>query len=133
MNNAQTCIIIKELCKKQNIAVSKMLAETAIRRSLIYDMEKRDYTPSAEILEKIADDLNCSVDYLLGRKNTVNGEYSIYGNNNVQAINYSPLALNSSHNQSSREDDELLSLIQDLPLVKKAEVILYINELRKQN
>ena len=101
MNNAQTCIIIKELCKKQNIAVSKMLAETAIRRSLIYDMEKRDYTPSAEILEKIADYLNCSVDYLLGRKNTVNGEYSIYGNNNVQAINYSPLTLNSNHNQSS--------------------------------
>ena len=133
MNNAQTSIIIKELCKRQNITVSRMLAETSIRRSLIYDMEKRDYTPSAEILEKIADYLNCSVDYLLGRKNTVNGEYSIYGNNNVQAINYSPLTLNSNHNQSSREDDELLSLIQDLPLVKKAEVILYINELKKQN
>ena len=53
MNNAQTSVIIKKLCKKQNISSSKMLAETSIRKSLIYDMEKRDYTPSAEILEKI--------------------------------------------------------------------------------
>ncbi|WP_369597904.1 helix-turn-helix domain-containing protein [uncultured Oscillibacter sp.] len=30
-------------------------------------MEKRDWTPSCEILEKIADYLDCSVDYLLGR------------------------------------------------------------------
>ena len=34
---------------------------------LIYDMEKRDWTPSAKILEKIAHYLDCSVDYLLGR------------------------------------------------------------------
>jgi len=33
----------------------------------MYDMERRDWTPSAEVLEKIADYLDCSVDYLLGR------------------------------------------------------------------
>ena len=44
-----------------------MLEDCDIRKSLIYDLEKRDYTPSAEVLEKIADYLDVSVDYLLGR------------------------------------------------------------------
>ncbi len=67
MNNAQSAFIIKTICKKQNITISKLLSECNIRKSLMYDMEKRDYTPSAEVLEKIADYLDCSVDYLLGR------------------------------------------------------------------
>ena len=60
MNNEYTA-------KSKSIAISKLLDECHIRKSLIYDMEKRNYTPSSEILEKIADYFDCSVDYLLGR------------------------------------------------------------------
>ena len=67
MNNTHTAQLIKLLCKNKNISVSRLLEECNIRKSLIYDLEKRDYTPSAEVLEKIADYLDCSVDYLLGR------------------------------------------------------------------
>ena len=67
MNNAQTAAIIKKICKAKGIAVSTLLLECGIRKGLMYDMEKRDWTPSAEILERIADRLDCSVDYLLGR------------------------------------------------------------------
>ena len=67
MNNAQSASIIKDLCKEKSITISSLLKESNIRKSLIYDMEKRDKTPSAEILEQIADYLDCSVDYLLGR------------------------------------------------------------------
>lgn len=67
MDNAQTAALIKACCKDRGIAVSTLLAECGIRKGLIYDMEKRDWTPSADILEKIADYLDCSVDYLLGR------------------------------------------------------------------
>ena len=38
-------------------------------------MEKRDSTPSIEVIYKIADYLECSTDYLLGRK-----EYDEYNN-----------------------------------------------------
>ncbi len=44
-------------------------------------MEKRDWTPSAEIFEKIADYLDCSVDYLLGR--TDNPEVNKQGGNTL--------------------------------------------------
>ncbi|MEZ3496540.1 MAG: helix-turn-helix domain-containing protein [Lachnospiraceae bacterium] len=67
MNNAQSATIIKNSCKSKAISVSTLLTDCHIRKSLIYDMEKRDKTPSAEILEQIADYLDCSVDYLLGR------------------------------------------------------------------
>lgn len=67
MNNAHTANIIKNICKDKGTTISALLLKCDIRKSLIYDMEKRDWTPSAAILEKIADYLDCSVDYLLGR------------------------------------------------------------------
>ncbi len=67
MNNAQSASVIKQRCKDKSVTVSALLAECHIRKSLIYDMEKRNKTPSAEIFEQIADYLDCSVDYLLGR------------------------------------------------------------------
>lgn len=68
MNNVQSANIIKDLCKKKNIAISVLLSDCDIRKGLIYDMEKRDKTPSPEILEKIANYLDCSVECLLGQE-----------------------------------------------------------------
>lgn len=75
MNNAQLAGIIKELCKSRGTSVSKMLSECGIRKSLIYDLEKRDWTPSILVAEQIANYFDCSVDYLLGRTDnpTVSG------------------------------------------------------------
>lgn len=67
VDNAKSAAMIKAGCKTKGMTVSALLAQCGIRKGLIYDMEKRDWTPSAEILEKIADCLDCSVDYLLGR------------------------------------------------------------------
>ncbi len=67
MNNARTAEIIKTVCKAKGIAVSALLEQCGVRKGLIYDMERRDWTPSAAILERLAIELDCSVDYLLGR------------------------------------------------------------------
>lgn len=67
MNNIQTASTIKSMCRARNITVNTLLSDCNIRKSLIYDMEKRDQAPSSEILERIADYLHCSVDHLLGR------------------------------------------------------------------
>lgn len=69
MDNVHSAALIKSSCKNRGVAVSTLLLECGIRKSLIYDMEKRNWTPSAEVFEKIADYLGCSVDYLLGRTN----------------------------------------------------------------
>lgn len=67
MDNLQVALKIKDMCKQRSITITELLNQCEIRKSLIYDMEKRDKTPSAEIMEHIADYLDCSVDYLLGR------------------------------------------------------------------
>lgn len=87
MNNAQVANRIKEICKLKGSSVSKMLEICNIRKSLIYDLEKRNASPSIEVIGQIANYLGCSVDYLLGRTDNPNisGNY-INGDNNVQAI-----------------------------------------------
>lgn len=67
MQNAQVANTIKLLCKQQQITINSLIQSCNLTKSLIYDMEKRDKTPSADKIEKIADYLGCSVDYLLGR------------------------------------------------------------------
>ncbi len=67
MDTAQTATNIKDLCKQKGVSISALLSECNIRKSLIYDMEKRNCVPSAEILKKIANYFDVSVDYLLGK------------------------------------------------------------------
>jgi len=58
---------IKALCEAKNITISTLLADCNLTKSFIYDLEKRKSSPSCEKMSRIADYLDCSVDYLLGR------------------------------------------------------------------
>ncbi len=71
MQNSQVADKIRELCKKAGITVKELLEQCRINRNFIYDLEKRGQAPSADKLERIADYLDCSVDYLLGRTDIV--------------------------------------------------------------
>ncbi len=70
MNNSYTANLIKNLCKEKGVSIKTVLEDCNIRSSLIHDMNKKNKTPSTEILEKIADYLDVSIDYLVGRINT---------------------------------------------------------------
>ena len=62
MDNVQLAATIKTLCKGKSL-----LENCNINRNFMYDLEKKAQAPSADKLEAIADYLDCSVDYLLGR------------------------------------------------------------------
>ena len=66
MNTSQVFEIIKKKCKSQNITIKEMLESCNINRNFMYDL-KNGTIPAADKLEVIADYLDCSVDYLLGR------------------------------------------------------------------
>lgn len=72
MQNLQIAAKIKERCKFNNMSVSSLLSKCGINKNFIYDLEKQDKSPSADKLILIADYLDCSVDYLLGRTNNPN-------------------------------------------------------------
>lgn len=65
-NNIQSALRIKTLCREKRIQLKDMYSSCQINRSLMTEM-KRDRTPSIEVFVKIADYLNCSVDYLTCR------------------------------------------------------------------
>lgn len=58
---------IKSRSKDLGFTVKSLLEAANVSRGFVYDLEKRNCIPSADKLERIADCLDCSVDYLLGR------------------------------------------------------------------
>ena len=67
MSNKTISSLIKNLCKERKIAVRTLLEQCDINRNFMYDLEKKSVAPSCDKIERIADYLDCSVDYLLGR------------------------------------------------------------------
>lgn len=68
MHNSQTvALTIKTLAKKKKIAIGQMLSDCDISKNTLSSMQSGGYLPRVENLAKIADYLDCSVDYLLGR------------------------------------------------------------------
>ena len=67
MKNRILSYRIKELCKEKKITVKSLLESCQMNRNTIYDLEKKSVFPSGDKLARIADRLNVSVDYLLGR------------------------------------------------------------------
>lgn len=72
MQNIHISTTIKSLCKDKAITVNQLLNDCNLTKSFIYDLEKRMASPSCEKITVIADYLECSVDYLLGRTDNPN-------------------------------------------------------------
>ncbi len=58
---------IKETAKKKGLSTGKMLLACDLSKNTLSSMQSGGYNPRLENLTKIADYLDCSVDYLLGR------------------------------------------------------------------
>ena len=73
MNNSQeVATTIKTLAKSKKITIGKMLSDCDLSKNALSTMQSGGYLPRTETLAKIADYLDCSVDYLLGRTDNPN-------------------------------------------------------------
>ena len=137
MQNIQIAERIKFICKSQKKTVSKMLIDCNISKSLIYDMEKRNMSPSCDKLARIADYLDCSVDYLLGRTDEQTGTY--HANNvsssfvqNDGAVTLGSVSVSSAFNNnsndiaSSKEETEILNIYRSLNIRDKSTFLNFI-------
>lgn len=66
-NSQQVAERIKTLAKNKKITAGKMLSDCDLNKNALSTMQSGGYLPRTETLAKIADYLDCSVDYLLGR------------------------------------------------------------------
>lgn len=133
-----TAQIIKDRVKLQQKFLKiensdDMMRELGLGVNIIRQMSDKKGV-SCFALATIADRLNCSVDYLLGRTAEPNGVYQNSNSGNIVNGNNgdnSPLTVNGKapHNDDT---DELVDLVKGLPLVKRAEAVLYLNELKNK-
>lgn len=123
---------LKKLCKDRGLNITQLCKEVT-NSSGNLSTWKKGYMRS-DYLSLVADKLQCSTDYLLGRTSEPNG---IYQNSNSGNIvngnngNNSPLTVNG--NTADKSTAELVELVESLPLVKKAEAVIYLNKLKAKN
>lgn len=126
--------MIEKLCLEKNIPVKEMLVQSGLSRNVV-DNLKKGSVPSVDKIAQIADYFGCSVDYILGRTN----EPKINSINIIKTGNITGDNINGSNNinihqsSASAYDAELMELIKALPLIKRAEAVLYLNELKNKN
>ena len=66
-NSQEVANVIKSLAKSKKITIGKMLSDCSLSVNTLSSMQSGGYYPRLEAIAKIADYLDCSVDYLLGR------------------------------------------------------------------
>ena len=76
MTNTYNALIVSERikfkAKANKVAVSTMLQDLELNKNTVYMIQKRGSFLTSDSLAKIADYLDCSVDYLLGRTENPN-------------------------------------------------------------
>jgi len=73
VNSAQGVrLLILRLLKEKGDSANKMLIELGFNQSLLTDMSRKNSMPSADKLGFIAQYLDVSIDYLLGRTDNPN-------------------------------------------------------------
>lgn len=124
---------LKKLLLDSRITGKQMSSDLGIGVNTLSNIKRGDIK-SVETFSLIADYLGCSVDYLIGRTDTPNETYQYSNSGNIvngNNGNNSPLTINSTSN-TDKSTRELVELVQSLPLIKKAEAIIYLNELKKE-
>ncbi len=71
-NSQELAITIKNIAKSKHITIGNMLADCNLSVNTLSSMQSGGYFPRVEALAKIADYLDCSIDFLLGRTNNPN-------------------------------------------------------------
>ena len=124
---------IKVAAKSRNIVIKVMLEECGLSKNTLSSMISGGSTPKSENLAKIADYLNCSVDYLLGRTDNPNVTgISVTDNNQMSLTGNNSISINANPNNSTSDDRQLFDMIKNLDLVDRSKIILHIDELKNK-
>ncbi|MEE0439141.1 MAG: helix-turn-helix transcriptional regulator [Ruminococcus sp.] len=146
-NSQETVNRIKKLAREKNISMEHLRSRCELGINTISQCARSTYGFKAKNLYNISEVLDCSVDYLLGKTDEVsvnagtiikadelNGTIvtgDVKNNHNTHITN-SPFN-DTCRNSPSKDTLELVSLIESLPLVKKAQAILMITKLIEEN
>lgn len=130
MQNTQiTAERIKLQAKEKGISAKKVLEICELGPNTITKMSNGSDIVS-QSLKKIADYLDCSVDYLLGRVDNPNGTYSINNNTNINGTQNN--VINGNVPSDCSDDQLLLDMIKELDIVDRSKIIIQIDEMKNK-
>lgn len=137
MNNAQFSELIKLECKRKNIKIGDLLESCNLNKGFLSDLSRKNKTPSVDNALKIAEYLEVSVDYLLGRTDNpklMNSSYKNILNSpfNNQLAEGSRFEFNALSQDQQADNKELVELINQLSLVERSKIIVMINDMIKK-
>lgn len=121
---------IKNTAKMKKVTVKCMLADLDLSVNTLQNMKTS--MPKSDTLARIADYLNVSVDYLLGRTDNPDGtvntisQSNIAGNNNASINNASPAPVHDS------VTDEFMKIFKELSFEDKAELMHSAVQMKKK-
>ncbi len=124
---------IMGIAKSKKLSKNKLLEEAQLSKS-IFDNMKKGSAPSIEKINVIADYLDCSVDYLLGRTdspqahkqgNSLINNSTVKGDFNTNAGN---INVNTSTSTSASYQDELNNLYGKLTLIQQAKLLSLVSD-----
>jgi len=121
---------IKSICKQKKISISELLSDCELTKSFIYDLERRKTSPSCDKIYKIANRLECSVDYLLGITDNPNILINMNGNrqNNVNGNNTISI-VPSATSDLDELTSELIKSFKKLTPIQKAKIMVMVDEI----
>lgn len=125
---------IKIVAKQQGITIKTMLEDCALSKNALSSMQSRGSWLQSNNLAKIADYLNVSVDYLLGRTNNPQIEGNYISTGNITGDNNANMNINTQKPEDNSEklDEmtaELTKRFNDLSFDKKLDVFNYMKKL----
>lgn len=134
MYNAQT---IKERVKEQQKIkgiknADNMMENLGLGVNVIRQMSDKKGI-SCFALAKIADYLDCSVDYLLGRTDNPNRAYSINNNTNINGTQHN--VINSNINKTEKSDtltEQFIQEFEELSFDDKVSIMQCVKNIKKQ-
>lgn len=124
---------IKLLAKNKNVSVKQMLEDLNLGFNMLTNMKKS--MPKADNIALIADYLDCSVDYLLGRTDQPSNTASITGNKNViqqGSISNSPVNFNTNAPLNEIET-ELINILRTFTVKQKMKLLTYAYEIKEND
>ena len=121
-------IRIKAIAKEKNTVIKDMLAELSLgsnTMSALYHGKSIAF----DSLAKIADYLDCSVDYLLGRVDTPNGTYSINNHNTtVNGTQANVINNNTAPEKPDNITEQFFEKFETLSFEEKVDTMQYVNK-----
>lgn len=135
-NSLETSTRIKKLAKEKGVPMSELQEKCGLNKNAVAQAGKSQEGMKAKNLYAIAELLECSVDYLLGRTDNPNETgISVTDNNQMSLTGNNSISINTSRNNStsdSSDDKQLFDMIKSLDLVERSKIITQIDEMKNK-